>query len=600
VATTASSWFNRGSKQKKVKDKHLLNGTVDINDLNRKQLKANLEVRGLPVDGRKQDLRDRLMEAVKAREEEHQRHLAELEAARLAEIAKEESGSTYAVGINFAGQLGMGDQDPREVFAVIPTLKGRNADLVCAGTDYCFAVTEDSEVLAWGGGGHAPLGIEEETVDEDDYMAVIKQCDARPWLTPRVVERLRGEGIVTVHSKQQHVLARSEAGDVFTWGTGTRGELGLADMENRDTPQLLDALNGKYVTEAVTGHSFSAALTDDFTLFTWGSTHRGRLGLGVMKREGQDTKESFTFPAPTPVPSLKRIKVRQVACGASHCLAVANNNIGVYSWGCGDGGRLGHGDMKDRLEPTPVKALEGEVILQVAAGSWHSACIVIIPPQLEGGTVYTWGSGYTGQLGQGKATISLVPKVVLEMLKRCLFAKYISCGPTHNAVLTDDDQVYTWGSNKYGCLGAEIDVDMTPIPQKVWAFDVMMDGIGRGTPRSVTCGMEFTVVACYPYVGPTEEELIEEEEAAVKRAEEEALRRAEMEIAAATAKKKQEAEAKRIVAEMERAKRPLCELCTACPGFEPNLFKPDVCKHCNHAQEKHTKSPAEGDGGGAT
>ena len=33
-------------------------------------------------------------------------------------------------------------------------------------------------------------------------------------------------------------------------------------------------------------------------------------------------------------------------------------------------------------------------------------------------------------------------------------------------------------------------------------FGVLVDGVGRGLPRAVACGKEFTLVATYPYEGP--------------------------------------------------------------------------------------------------
>jgi hypothetical protein len=42
------------------------------------------------------------------------------------------TGSTYAVGANHQGQLGMGDTMPREIFTVIPGLKGKGVDVVAA------------------------------------------------------------------------------------------------------------------------------------------------------------------------------------------------------------------------------------------------------------------------------------------------------------------------------------------------------------------------------------------------------------------------------------------------------------------------------------
>lgn len=38
----------------------------------------------------------------------------------------------------------------------------------------------------------------------------------------------------------------------------------------------------------------------------------------------------------------------QIACSANHCLALVRDLNQVYSWGGGDGGRLGHGDSSDR------------------------------------------------------------------------------------------------------------------------------------------------------------------------------------------------------------------------------------------------------------
>lgn len=34
---------------------------------------------------------------------------------------------------------------------------------------------------------------------------------------------------------------------------------------------------------------------------------------------------------------------------------------------------------------------------------------------------------------------------------------------------------------------------------------MLVDGVGRGLPRAVACGKEFTMVATYPYEGPVME-----------------------------------------------------------------------------------------------
>lgn len=77
----------------------------------------------------------------------------------------------------------------------------------------------------------------------------------------------------------------------------------------------------------------------------------------------------------------------QVACSANHCLALVRDGNQVYSWGGGDGGRLGHGDTTDRIIPTPVAAFRDTHVLQVACGPFHSAAIVMWPPLLDSGMV---------------------------------------------------------------------------------------------------------------------------------------------------------------------------------------------------------------------
>lgn len=61
-------------------------------------------------------------------------------------------------------------------------------------------------------------------------------------LAPRLVERLRGEGIVDLAAGYNHVAAVSDAGDVWTWGIGLHGQLGHGDLENQAVPKLIARL----------------------------------------------------------------------------------------------------------------------------------------------------------------------------------------------------------------------------------------------------------------------------------------------------------------------------------------------------------------------
>ena len=119
-----------------------------------------------------------------------------------------------------------------------------------------------------------------------------------------------------------------------------------------------------------------------------------------------------------------RVLVRQVALGAQHCLALTP--IGVMSWGVADGGRLGHGDDKDRWDPTRIEAFDDMIVTQVSAGAWHSAAIVQIPPHATGGWVrvlHDAGSLGALQLGWGFVPLTWVCVVAgLHLGRRVLRA----------------------------------------------------------------------------------------------------------------------------------------------------------------------------------
>ena len=147
-----------------------------------------------------------------------------------------------------------------------------------------------------------------------------------------------------------------------------------------------------------------------------------------------------------------------VACGAVHC-AVLLRDSRVFTWGVGDGGRLGHGDTSDRHKPVLVQELHGECVSQVSCAVWHSAAVVVIPPFTTGGLLYTWGTGHQGQLGQGTLKTNHTPTPLMDLYEMDVAVTYVDCGMYHNALITQDGLVFTWGSNKYGCLGRPTEMD---------------------------------------------------------------------------------------------------------------------------------------------
>lgn len=136
-----------------------------------------------------------------------------------------------------------------------------------------------------------------------------------------------------------------------------------------------------------------------------------------------------------------------IACGSSFSLALTEAGI-VYSWGDGDSGALGHGKLEDVDEPKKIEYTSKKEPLPpvkfIAAGYSHAMCIT------QEAEIYTWGSGESGQLGTGNLQNTTFPtKAILPRVKMAS----ASCGMYHTMAVTEDQLLFATGANKNGQLG---------------------------------------------------------------------------------------------------------------------------------------------------
>ena len=540
----------------------------------------------------------RLLESLQEEKEEELEYLAMSEAARRAEAALEESGSVYTVGLNRKGQLGLGDRKSRDDFTVVKDLRGKGIIQVSAGGATAIALSEDGSVYTWGdvGTGTAPESLKKKQKSRKKRVAfkdnTKDQVGANGLALPRLIEILQGEAIVGVDCGPNHAGAFSEGGDLYMWGDGTRGQLGTGTFEIVEQPKIVGGLqDGKFVTHLAVGQTHTLCMLERNQVLSWGFSNSGKLGLGVLERKGVEPPYNGYFPSPCVITCIERETVRIIACSPNHSAIVSDT--GLFTWGSGDGGRLGHGDTKDRLQPCLVESLTGSIVIDVSLGFWHSAAVVQVPPSLNGGWLYTWGSGYHGQLAQGDLTFTDVPllsEVAVDM--RLLFIK-LSCGPTHCFAQSIDGDLYSWGSDSHGELARERVYELdegkhyTPIPGFVQGFNTMVNRVGRGTVISFSCGKNFTVVATAKYTGETEEEILKREE------EEEYFSEPSQDSDEELEPDKQ----RDSVYEQQNihCEGNLCSGCKDCPGFIAHLLYPNKCKECNCTRKQHTVSQPSSD-----
>src|SRR3989344_4779103 len=144
-----------------------------------------------------------------------------------------------------------------------------------------------------------------------------------------------------------------------------------------------------------------------------------------------------------------------IAAGlGSHSVAVLSDGT-VWSWGNGSFGQMGN-NTGNATNSTPVQATGISTAVAVAAGSDHTLAL------LSDGTVRAWGYNGSGQLGDGTTLTRLTPVTVSGLTN--IIA--IGAGGQHSLAVKSDGIVWTWGSNISGQLG-DGTITFRPAPVQV-------------------------------------------------------------------------------------------------------------------------------------
>lgn len=171
-------------------------------------------------------------------------------------------------------------------------------------------------------------------------------------------------------------------------------------------------------------------LTHDNYLYGWGWNKLGQLGCGDF----MDKKE------PTLI-RLNGLNVKEVKCSGRHSLLLTTDGS-LYSFGCGEDGRLGLGRSENVCVPQRVEALRNYRVVHIGTGFWHN----IVGTDCQ--KVFTWGNGEEGKLGLGNTRSQETPQEIIALRGHSL--KCADGGAWHTIILTTDNKVFVWGSSFWG------------------------------------------------------------------------------------------------------------------------------------------------------
>ncbi|XP_043820268.1 serine/threonine-protein kinase Nek8 isoform X4 [Dromiciops gliroides] len=348
---------------------------------------------------------------------------------------------------------------------------------VSAGRTQKAGVTRSGRLIMWeappmgvGGGILLPGALEQH----------------QPQFISRFLEGQSGVTIKHVACGDLFTACLTDRGIIMTFGSGSNGCLGHGSFTDLSQPTIVEALLGYEMVQVACGASHVLALSTERELFAWGRGDGGRLGLG--------TRESHSSPQQVPMPPeqeaqwvvcgidssmILTVPGRALACGSNRF-----NKLGLDRVSPGED-PASHDQVEEALSFMPLGSvpLDSEPLVSVDVGTAHSAAVT------ASGVCYTFGSNQHGQLGTSAHRGSRAPCLVagLQGIKVVM----VACGDAFTVAIGAEGDVYTWGKGARGRLGRKDEDAGLPRP-------VQLDEAQPYLVTSVSCCHGNTLLAIRP------------------------------------------------------------------------------------------------------
>jgi alpha-tubulin suppressor-like RCC1 family protein len=342
---------------------------------------------------------------------------------------------------------------------------GTNWKQVSAGGENTTAIKTDGTLWTWGFGTSGALGDASGTGSK-----------SRP-----VTTFAGGTNWKQVSSGDSHTAAIKTDGTLWTWGNGTNGRLGNAVTTGNISTPVTTFAGGTNWKQVSSGFSHTAAIKTDGTLWTWGTGGNGRLGNGITT--GNISTPVTTFAGGT---NWKQVSCSSPGVTSLNTAAIKTDGT-LWIWGTGGNGRLGNGIITGTIS-TPVTTFAGGTNWkQVSCGTQHTAAIK------TDGTLWTWGIGTSGRLGNASTTSVSTPVTTFSGGTNW---KQVSSGGSHTAAIKTDGTFWIWGLGTNGRLGIGITTGTISTPVTLFSGGTNWKQVDAGETHTVA--IESGINAEYP------------------------------------------------------------------------------------------------------
>ena len=246
---------------------------------------------------------------------------------------KMQSGHWYSWGWNTYGELGFSTaldwcEKPRRNL----TLEQLDPEQLELGLNHNIAVAKN-RLYCWGSNDKKQLG------QDHDFS---KQFQPTQLTLP-----LNGNIIKIIANENTNFVQTSSGIYAFGSDLFSRRGNGQGICENLSLINSIPFFNQpKTVSQIACGNLHVLAHTNDGQVFSWGSNNYG--GFGVGRREIY-----YTSSSPIEIESLRKMSIKQIDAASHSCALMQNGQ--VYMWGRNGNGQLGFGHCDNITVPTHLE-----------------------------------------------------------------------------------------------------------------------------------------------------------------------------------------------------------------------------------------------------
>ncbi|EDV25494.1 uncharacterized protein TRIADDRAFT_55637 [Trichoplax adhaerens] len=166
---------------------------------------------------------------------------------------------------------------------------------------------------------------------------------------------------------KEHALILSITGEVFSFGRGSRGQLGHDTLDNEGNPRVIEALQGLQFKLVTCGGWHSFAISSSGDAYSWGWNQSYQLGID-SNLEANEVGSCIATPT---LIEIENENVQAISGGSKHSACITESGK-VYTWGWGKYGQLGHNCYDSVKVPQLVTALSEKLASTVTCGFWHT------------------------------------------------------------------------------------------------------------------------------------------------------------------------------------------------------------------------------------